>query len=204
MSATTSAYAGGRVEAEARSHAALIALVNAIGRPVAVFDADGSVVLRSKALTALLATEPGRDAIMDAARVAAVAHLNHFRTDIAVPHWIQGPAAMVRPHRRGYSILPLLVPRGTFTPSPSAAVVIERVAQVAHGQPSVAASYFGLTPRESHVLQLLLARYTTSEMAHTLGVSAHTVRHHIERIYRKTHVRKRGELHALLDADPTG
>jgi DNA-binding CsgD family transcriptional regulator len=64
------------------------------------------------------------------------------------------------------------------------------------------ASCFGLTPRESHVLQLLLARYTTSEIAHTLGVSSHTVRHHIERIYRKIHVRRRVELHALLDTEP--
>ena len=55
-----------------------------------------------------------------------------------------------------------------------------------------------LTPREEDVVQLLLEGLTTSDMADRLGISLHTVRDHLKRLYRKTGVRSRSELLSLV------
>ncbi len=47
------------------------------------------------------------------------------------------------------------------------------------------------TPREREVAALLAARRTNAEVAAALGVSAHTARHHVERVMRKLGVRSR-------------
>jgi DNA-binding CsgD family transcriptional regulator len=49
----------------------------------------------------------------------------------------------------------------------------------------------GMTPRQAHVLQLLWEGATNAEIALGLGISEHTVRHHLEEIYRRLGVRSR-------------
>lgn len=48
-----------------------------------------------------------------------------------------------------------------------------------------------LTPRERELALLLLERRTNREIAETLGISEHTVRHHLESIFGKLGVRSR-------------
>ena len=49
----------------------------------------------------------------------------------------------------------------------------------------------GLTPRQARVLQLLWEGATNAEIALALTLSEHTVRHHIEEVYRRLGVRSR-------------
>lgn len=63
-----------------------------------------------------------------------------------------------------------------------------------------------LSPREEDVVTLLLEGLTTVDMADRLGISAHTVRDHLKRLYRKTGARSRSELLSLVStagAPPT-
>jgi DNA-binding CsgD family transcriptional regulator len=55
-----------------------------------------------------------------------------------------------------------------------------------------------LSPREEDVVTLLLEGLTTIDMADRLGISAHTVRDHLKRLYRKTGARSRSELLSLV------
>jgi len=50
---------------------------------------------------------------------------------------------------------------------------------------------FGLTRREAQIARLLARRTTNREIADQLGVSPHTVRHHVERIFAKLGVTSR-------------
>jgi RNA polymerase sigma factor (sigma-70 family) len=60
----------------------------------------------------------------------------------------------------------------------------------------------GLTPREQDVLELLVKGLTYREAADQLGVSRNTVTSHVKSIYRKLHVRSRGE--AVFEAVSKG
>lgn len=60
---------------------------------------------------------------------------------------------------------------------------------------------FGLTPRESEVLPLLLQGRTISRIQETLFISAGTVSTHIRHIYQKTGVSNRQELMDMVERD---
>ncbi|MFQ6804151.1 MAG: response regulator transcription factor [Lachnospiraceae bacterium] len=53
---------------------------------------------------------------------------------------------------------------------------------------------FGLTPRETQILQLLLTFSSNEEITDSLGISAHTLQKHMQNIFRKTGVSSRWEL----------
>ena len=55
-----------------------------------------------------------------------------------------------------------------------------------------------VSPREQEVIGLLLEGLGTSDMAERLGISDHTVRDHLKRLYRKTSTRSRSELMSVL------
>lgn len=57
-----------------------------------------------------------------------------------------------------------------------------------------------LSPREQEVIGLLLEGLGTSDMAHRLSISEHTVRDHLKRLYRKTGTRSRSELLSILSS----
>ncbi len=66
---------------------------------------------------------------------------------------------------------------------------------------------FGLTRREREVLSELTCTESTTDIARALGISVHTVRDHLKRIYRKTGCRSRRELVRLVETaspDATG
>jgi DNA-binding CsgD family transcriptional regulator len=63
---------------------------------------------------------------------------------------------------------------------------------------------FGFTRRESQVAALLAQRRTDSEIAAALGISWHTVRSHVERVFTILGSRNRREAaDKLNDADRT-
>jgi DNA-binding CsgD family transcriptional regulator len=50
---------------------------------------------------------------------------------------------------------------------------------------------FGLSPRQAEVALLLAQGHTTAEIARTLNLTTHTVRHHAEQVLRRLNVRSR-------------
>lgn len=57
---------------------------------------------------------------------------------------------------------------------------------------------YGMTPRETEVAQLLTAGCSNRTIAHRLGVSPHTARHHTQRVLVKLGVHSRAEAGARL------
>ncbi|MBF9017981.1 helix-turn-helix transcriptional regulator [Oceanispirochaeta sp. M2] len=53
---------------------------------------------------------------------------------------------------------------------------------------------FGLTDRETEVMQLLSESCSYKEIASSLGISMATVKTHVSRVYKKTGVSGRSEL----------
>ena len=51
-----------------------------------------------------------------------------------------------------------------------------------------------LTERERTILAMLAKGFTVSETAGHLEISAHTVQHHVKRLYRKLDVHSRAEM----------
>ena len=51
-----------------------------------------------------------------------------------------------------------------------------------------------LSPRETQIVQRLFLDTKEQSIARSMGISAHTVRTHVERLYRKLHVTTRTEL----------
>ena len=60
---------------------------------------------------------------------------------------------------------------------------------------------YALTPREAAAARLLARRHSTAEIARALGISAHTARHHVERVLAKLGVRSRTEAAEKLAAE---
>jgi len=79
------------------------------------------------------------------------------------------------------------------------AVMIEP-AQAAEIAPIIVRAY-GFTPRELEITHGLARGLTTSEIAASLFLSAHTVRDYIKSIFEKVGVNSRGELVAQLFAE---
>ena len=79
---------------------------------------------------------------------------------------------------------------------PRIAVIVEP-AHPARIAPLLMAAY-GLTEREQEIARHVLAGAVTTEIAHTLRISPHTVQQHLKAIFEKTGVRSRRELVATV------
>lgn len=65
--------------------------------------------------------------------------------------------------------------------------------------PALLAGLFGFTPAESKVAVQMMQGQTVEDIATTLGISQHTTRNHLKRLYAKTGTRKQCEfVHAML------
>jgi DNA-binding NarL/FixJ family response regulator len=77
--------------------------------------------------------------------------------------------------------------------SPMSAPIARKVVQSFKTAPAPADASAELSPRERSVLDGLAAGLAYKQIADQLGVSIHTVRNYIRRIYEKLHVRTRTE-----------
>ncbi len=59
---------------------------------------------------------------------------------------------------------------------------------------------FGLTPRESQLVELIAVGYSTEEMAHHLEITESTIRTHLRKIYYDVDVHSRAQLVAMIMA----
>jgi DNA-binding CsgD family transcriptional regulator len=80
---------------------------------------------------------------------------------------------------------------------PEGALVFVRAVQLGRDGEEFAEAY-GLTTAERAIARLLAKRLTNKEIADELGVSPHTVKHHVERILHKLGVSSRKEVRGVL------
>lgn len=97
-----------------------------------------------------------------------------------------------------------------FTESFGTSGLFEKMAMIFIADPHAAdadfeieiAKIYGLTPSESKVAALLVAGKTVNEMGPILGISPHTARTHLKRIFGKTNTNRQAALVKLLLATP--
>lgn len=77
--------------------------------------------------------------------------------------------------------------------APMSCHIARKVVQFFHQAGPSAEVSDNLSPRETEILELLVAGYFFKEIADRLGISSETVRTHVNHIYRKLHVRSRTE-----------
>lgn len=89
--------------------------------------------------------------------------------------------------------------------------ILSRLRSRARGSPSVPATPHGLTDREREVAGLLGRHLSNKEIAAELGISVHTVKHHVRQALHKLGVSKRSEaqlalsrMHKFPESDLTG
>lgn len=76
--------------------------------------------------------------------------------------------------------------------------LVERLeVEVDSGDPEYIAMKVALTPRQKQVVQLLLERHSTHEIAETLGIKSSSVQSYVKEILKKHQVRSRAELVTL-------
>lgn len=77
--------------------------------------------------------------------------------------------------------------------SPMSASIARKLVTLFQEQPGANAAAAVLTPREKEVLECLAKGMLYKEIADQLGISFHTVRQHIGKIYEKLHVQNKTE-----------
>jgi DNA-binding CsgD family transcriptional regulator len=175
---------------------ALLATIDAIGDALLIVDADGRALHRNAALQRTLAGEPAREQLLATmhAMAAELRALARRGTD-AGPTL---PARSVRTPLARYALRATFAPAVLWGEEGLVQVALDvtgaETADAAAGSPAL-----GLTVREAEVARLLARRLSNAELAAALGVSAHTARHHTERVMQKLGVRRRAEVAAALD-----
>jgi DNA-binding CsgD family transcriptional regulator/PAS domain-containing protein len=189
--------------AYARREAALAATLDAAGEALLVVAPDGRTLHRSAALARLLAADPERERVLDALAAAArdLRALSAARrlglADGAVL-LARGAAQGVTTAAARYTV------RASFASElvwgAPGTVLVSVGAERALPEPAALPESLGLTRREAEVARLLAERLSNAEVAAALGVSAHTARHHTERVMQKLGVTSRAEVAARLRA----
>jgi DNA-binding CsgD family transcriptional regulator len=158
----------------------------------------GRLLHRSPALEALLAADPERDRLATALDqvVRALGGLcapAPARAEIPP----DAPTRTVRTALAEYRVWGSVLPPGLVSACAAGLVALERTTPLL---PTCAAlrARFGLTAREAEVALHLATGARDEDVARDLGVSAHTVRHHAERIFQKLGIHSRKALGLTL------
>ena len=180
------------LDAFSRLHAHRAAL-DAVGEPLAAFDADGAPLHRTPALAVLLADEPEAPRV-EGALAAIVARVRPLafarRTDApAVPT----TTTEVQTARARYVLRAALLPSGALGHGDAFLVTVEpRGLAAALPTAEALRQSVGLTRREAEVALLVAEGLTNDQIADRLFVSAHTVRHHVESAMAKLELTGQG------------
>jgi DNA-binding CsgD family transcriptional regulator len=92
-----------------------------------------------------------------------------------------------------YRLLSSGIAGGALAHNPTLLILVDRSSPELPA-PGLLVERFGLTPREAEIGLLLAEGLSNQAIATRLGLSAHTVRHHVERLFDKLDVRSRKAL----------
>lgn len=176
---------------------------------------DMGVILLSRRADVLNANRSARQVLQrgDALWVTADGRLSARRSQDAAA--LRAALEGVRPDSRG--AIPLTLQRNGGGQLPAvmrglAALHPESVAALFVSDPeeegarveALLGTLYGLTAAESRVASLLAQGNSLREIAVELGVTSHTVRTHLRRVFDKTGVHRQSELVRLLVRGPSG
>ena len=112
-----------------------------------------------------------------------------------------GPRRVIRTARGAYRVSAVTLPEAMVTRAGAVAVIVNRIVPVVPS-PMKLIVVAGLTRREAEVAHEITLGRSNRAIAARLGLSPHTVRHHIEGVFRKLGVSSRRELgERLLSAE---
>lgn len=134
-----------------------------------------------------------RDEIGQLARRAI---LSDSRSDGATGRPQAGRVAEFRCGRKSFRARASLMRESATDPTALALITLEVVDTFAVSH--VLRAKHRLTPREVQVVELLAEGHSNERVARTLGVSAHTARHHTGRVLSKLQAKGRAEVGALM------
>lgn len=172
-----------------------------------VCDTDGRELHRNLVLCRMLEEDSRPEPLVAAMRDMA-ARLVALRS--AGPSTIAGAAELPAPGMRTvetplsrYTVRATYVAPGTFALDESILVTLERALPKLPTEQELRRR-FELTPRQAEVALLVARGHSNAEIAARLTRSPHTVRHHIEHIFRKLGIRSRKALALRLLAHGGG
>jgi DNA-binding CsgD family transcriptional regulator len=179
-------------------------LLDKIGERLLLFSLGGRELYRSASMRRTLDEDPCRDRLQECLRQAARAVAGVTQPGRPAPSGeIRAPAGARQQVEGGsghFGVRACLVGPGIVGPDTMVLVTMDPVGPLLP-PPDLLHGRYALTPREIQVADLLVQRMTNSEIAATLGISAHTARHHTESVLLKTHVNSRRALRHLLAKD---
>jgi DNA-binding CsgD family transcriptional regulator len=185
----------------AQHRAGLIRVLDQLNEGVAIYDLAGSSLHQNTALSRILAAEPERERLRSAMVTAAwtVAALLR-RTPPLSPVDALSVTQEARTGRGRYRMSANLLGQSLLGGEVTVAVGLERIVPCPPSD-TVLASRHGLTRRQIEVVRLAAEGRTAGEIAHLLGISRFTARHHLEAAMGKLQVRSRAALVAALRCD---
>ena len=112
-----------------------------------------------------------------------------------------GPRRVIRTTRGAYRVSAVTLPEAMVTRAGAVAVIVSRIVPVVPSSKKLT-GVAGLTRREAEVAHEITLGRSNPAIATRLGLSPHTVRHHIEGVFRKLGVSSRREVaERLLSAE---
>jgi len=166
---------------------------------MAIFGADGGVeVARNARLDELLDEEPARERLHEL--------IAHQARRAAV--WSESPREEAREEElRGglYRLVASRTTAGTLCAEPAVLVLVDRVSPMLPTTQELRVT-FGLRGREPQIALLAAKGLSNADIAERLRLSAHTVRHYLERVLERLglHTRKALALHLMAGGGDRG
>jgi DNA-binding CsgD family transcriptional regulator len=185
----------------AQHRAGLIRVLDQLSEALAIYDLAGSSLHQNAALNRILTADPERERLRCAMATAArtVAALLR-RTPAISPVDARLVTQETRTARGRYRVSASLLGQSLLGGEVTVAVGLERVVPSPPSD-TVLASRHGLTRRQIEVVRLAAEGRTAGEIAHLLGISRFTARHHLEAAMGRLQVRSRAALVAALRCD---
>lgn len=181
------------------SRATLATTLDTLADGMLIFSlAEGRELYRNRALLAMLADEPERDALEQ--RTLRLARGVRVLLGSAARPTPPSPPVIdeVTTTRAHYLLRVSYLAPGSFSRGGAVLVAVQAPAPTLPDGATLRAR-FRLTQRETEIALGLARGATDAELARTLGISPHTVRHHAERVFDKlgVHSRKALALHLV-------
>lgn len=184
---------------------ALRRLLDLSWHAILIMDAGERVLEANERARQLLAS---RDAIAeDAAGLKASHREEAMLLRLAVREAaLNGASRALRlPRGDGFSFHAAVLPLGEVPGSPiSASAVVLSELEQGGPPPALLASLYGFTRCEANLAHLLARGLTIAQASRARGISPHTARHHLRRVFDKTGTKRQAELVRVLLLGPVG
>ena len=184
------------------SHNAVLSSLDLLPIAVLVLDQHGKILIANTAAKEVIRVGGVIAVVDNALAVESALHNKTFR-QLIVGSGQRLTAGLVVPRAslKPLAILVVPVARNGKPGHPASLVFVTDPELPCVADTALLARLFGFTPAESRVAALVMRGKAVGDIADELGITAHTTRNHLKRLFSKTHTNKQGELvHALLSS----